>query len=263
MRIRAISQRTRRPAPGWRVRVGTNVVLIGLLLAGMPTAGLAAGIAIAWDDCRSGGGAAIRTNACDSEFGVNEWFASFILDSPLVDAVGVIAIFDLQFAGATIPDWWALQSGGCRVGDLDPVATFVDRPGCIDPWADAGSGATALIQGVNPMQPRGAANQMRIYYAAAVPSAQAVHWAAGTTYHAARLRLTNAHTAGPGACAGCSVDACIVLNAIEIQRLSGPDVVLSDGAAGQNIVKWQGQGPDCAAVPIIHTSWGRLRTLYR
>lgn len=200
---------------------------------------------------------------CDSDFGSQEWFASFTLDAAIVDAIGVVAIFDILHSAPTLPDWWALHSGGCRANELDPFASFIDRPGCADPWEDASLGATALLQGINPTQPRGGANQMRIYYAAAVASSQAVDWAAGTTYHAARLRLTNARTIGAGACVGCAGSACIVLNAIEVQRLSGPDVLLTAAPGGQNIVNWQAAGPDCAPVPARRTSWGSLRTMYR
>lgn len=204
----------------------------------------------------------LQTNACDSNLGTQEWFASLLLDAPLQGVIGLIAVIDFQHSAPSLPDWWALQPGGCRAGEIDPSALFADRPGCADPWASAPSGATALIQGINPTQPRGGANQMRLYYTAAVSSSEAVDWAAGAAYHAVRLSLTHARTTGVGACAGCSGAACVVLNAIEIQRLSGPDVVLSDGG-GQNIVNWQPSAPDCATVPVVRTSWGRLRTLYR
>lgn len=231
-----------------------------LATAGAPAH--AASIALAWDDCRGGSGAASRSDACDSNFGVQEWFASFTLDAPITGAVSVIAIFDLLHSQPALPDWWALQPGGCRAGELDPSAVFADRPGCADPWAGAVPGPVALIQGINPTQPRGGANQMRVYYTAGVASSQARDWAAGTEYHAARLRLSRARTTGAGACAGCTGAACLVLNGIEIQRLSGPDLVLS-ASGGQNIVNWQAGAPDCTPVPVVRTSWGRLRTLYR
>ncbi len=261
MKLATPLPRTRRPLGGRRVSLALALALI-ICCAARTTPCAAASIALAWDECRSGGGALLETNACNSNIGVQEWFASFTLDFPVDDAIGIIAVFDFQHGQGSIPDWWALQPGGCRVGELDPFASFSDRPGCSDPWAMAAGGAIAVIPGINPTQPRGGANQMRIYYSAAVPSAQAVDWAAGTTYHAARLRLTNARTTGASPCAGCSGAACLVLNGIELQRLTGPDVVLSDGG-GQNIVNWQSAGPDCAAVPVHRTSWGRLRTLYR
>lgn len=258
--------RARRSLRGRRVslasRLGLAFACVAFAcLAAAPTAA-ASTIALAWDECRPGGGAQVHVNACDSNLGAQEWFASLLLDAPLSGVIGLIAVIDFQHSAPSLPDWWALQPGGCRVGELDASALFADRPGCADPWAAAPGGATSLIQGINPTQPRGGANQMRLYYTAAVPSSQAVDWAAGTAYHAVRLRLTNARTTGAGACAGCSGAACLVLNGVEVQRLSGPDVVLSDGG-GQNIVNWQPSGQDCATVPVLRTSWGRLRTLYR
>lgn len=239
------------------------MLLAGVLTSGVASPSRAADIALGWNDCRSASGAALRTSGCDSDFGSHELFASFTLDSPIEDAIGIVAVIDVQFGSTGLPDWWALQSGGCRVGELDASALFADRPGCADPWADASLGATALIQGINPTQPRGGANQMRIYYAAAVPSSQVVDWAAGTTYHAVRLRLSNARTTGVGACSGCNTAACIVLNGVELQRLTGPDVVLSGNGSSQHLVNWQGTSPTCASVPVLRTSWGTLRSLYR
>ncbi len=251
----------RRPRKGRRARLWGGALLAAALLASSAPAA-AASIALAWDECRSGGGASLRTSACDTNLGAEEWFASLVLDAPLADVIGVIVVFDLQHSQPALPDWWALQPGGCRAGELDASAAFADRPGCADPWAAAPLGAAALLQGIQPGQPRGGANQMRMYYAAAVPSSQAVGWSAGTAYPAARLRLSRARTTGAGACAGCAEAACLVLNSIEVQRLGGPDVVLTDGG-GQNIVNWQPGAPSCTPVPVLRTSWGRLRTLYR
>lgn len=259
--MHAHAVRARRSLWGRRASLGLLLGLVGACAA--PYAAEAADIAFAWDDCRSGGGAALKTSGCGSDFGSQDLFASFMLDEAIEDAIGVVAVIDVQLGSSGLPDWWALQSGGCRVGELDAIATFTDRPDCADPWADASLGATALLQGITPTQPRGGANQMRIYYAAAVPSAQAVDWAAGTTYHAVRLRLSNAHTTGVGACSGCTTPACIVLNGVELQRLTGPDVVLSGNGSSQHLVNWQGTSPDCAAVPVVRTSWGALRSLYR
>jgi hypothetical protein len=87
-----------------------------------------------------------------------------------------------------------------------------------------------------------------------------------TEMGAFRVTITNAHTTGAGACAGCDVAACLVLQEINLQPLVGtpPDWVRMSQPLKSNYVTWQTGYPSCpASTPTRNHSWGAVKAMYR
>jgi hypothetical protein len=80
------------------------------------------------------------------------------------------------------------------------------------------------------------------------------------------LILVNSSTVDPGACAGCTVPVCIVLNSITLRNLSFQELASLSAPVtpGSNFATWQGgTGANCSAVPAKKTTWGAVKSLYR
>ena len=237
--------------------------LLALLAIAVPRASSAAeALWLGWDDCRSGSGSSNEDFGCGQNDATFDLYCSFQLPAPLTGVIGAEVVVDVQHASPTLPDWWLMGSGGCRQGELLANADFTTGGDCGDPW---GGNAAAEIQGYAAGQPRGAANQARIMAVAGVLPAQAVSLDATTIYNALRIRFRTGKSVGGGSCTGCLTTACLVLNGITVRRMSGPDVVLTVPAPGdQNWATWRGgTGSDCGLVPARAVTWGRIKSLYR
>ena len=100
---------------------------------------------------------------------------------------------------------------------------------------------------------------------------------AGTHVYAFKMLINNAKTVGPGACAGCQDDLCIVLNSILVSQtpgtpegnrfLSNPD--LSQVVSGQGGQWWWNHlepGGTCVGdcpTPARARTWGQIKGIYR
>jgi len=248
-------------------RVAAAAALAALLACGAPLGDARAeeALHLTWRDCWTGAAAVSQEiDACFSNAVVNRLVAGFTLSSPIDSVIAIEAVIDLVHEDPALPAWWHLESGGCREGALDASAALGGLDGCADMWAGHGFG---LIQGYDIGAPRGGANQARIKAVVAVPSQNAVTLAAGTAYAAVVLTLDDRLTTGPGFCAGCGGDACLVLNSILVRRLPGGtgDVFLEVPAAGDgNRATWgPGSAANCAAVPVRSVTWGRIKAFYR
>ncbi len=227
-----------------------------------------AALYLSWTDCGTSGNATQNFNfACDTEAGSEELYCSF--RAPFAtgaDVLGVVAVVDIQHETSPLPDWWQLaKAGGCRSGYLGASGDFTGNSDCVDPWLGQ---AAADVQGYDVGQPRNGTNQARIKVACGVIPALARTLDATHVYYGVKLVIQNARSTGPGTCAGCRQGACLVLNSIEIKRLSGSpggDLFLdTPGPANANWARWQGGvGIDCSVVPARNTTWGRIKSLYR
>lgn len=235
---------------------------LGLVpLAATPRPATAAeGLFLTWDDCPLGATATSnRTFACNSNNGEDDLYCAFSLPSAVNNVVSVEVVVDVQHASPLVPDWWRLDAGGCRPGtDLAVAADFPGRTACSDMWGSATR--TAMIQGYIP-----AANQARIKVTAWVLPQDAVTLDGTSMYYAVRIVVKHDMTTGSPSCTGCDGAACLVLNSIEIGRVSGGNVFLQvPGAGDANWARWQGGlGADCAAVPVRARAWGQLKSQYR
>lgn len=255
---------------------GPSLALLGLLLAPIgllpaTPASCANGIFLSWSDCPLGGSATSNLAvACDANTGENDLLCSFQLDQPTDSVLAVEITIDVQHAQSVLPAWWqfAPLPPGCRSGSLSGRDDVGILSACTNLWQ--GVSAAGGVLSYAPNQPRGLANQARIRVALATIPENARTVQAGVMYYAARVVIDNAMTFDPGACAGCSQPACLVLNAILLGRpprpsgpLEGSLILDQPGLGHPNWVTWQGSGADCMAVPVRRATWGSIKALYR
>lgn len=252
------------PSRGWPLpHRSLGVVAVLLALAAPGPAGAAGGIVqLSWTHCSGSAGATeTLASTCDSNFGGQDLIAAFVPDEAVDSVLAVEIVIDVRFEDATVPPWWQLGVGGCRMGAWTPTSVPPAGDACVDWWnRDLASGF--LYQTGEAWQSPG---QARIAVAFAIPGdTPARHLDAGTQYFAARLRLENL---GTTTCLGCEKDACLVLNSIRLLRVPGQpgeDPVLETPApGGGNWATWQGLAASCASVPARGSTWGRLKGLYR
>jgi hypothetical protein len=241
------------------------------LSAAFPVATRAAeGLYLTWDDCAQGTFTSNRDFACDTNAGTNELYVAFTMPQATDNVRAAEIVIDVQHSSAVLPDWWRLESGGCRWPMFEPTnltaaATFPGRTACLDMWQGASTAPIAEIAGYTVGQPAGGANQVRIKVTVSVLPGNERTLDGSSMYYAARVILTNSLTVGSPSCAGCSGAACLVLNSILIGRAAGGNVFLQTAGAGEaNWALWQGgSGANCAAVPIRNRPWGQVKGLYR
>jgi hypothetical protein len=254
-------------SPARRAALAALVTLLPLL-PGMARA--ASAIYLSWNDC---GPSTVSTQDfdfdCGTELGAEELFCAFRMPFATgADVVGVIAVVDLESFTSPLPDYWRLAKGGtdCRAGYLSCVADFTMNGDCADPWLGQ---AVAEVQAYNEGEPRGGTNQARIKAVAGVVPGLARTLDATSVYYGLKLVFQNTRATGAAQCAGCHDPVCLVLNSIEVKRLTGSPggdlLFLSTPApANGNWAKWQGgTGVDCTLVPARSITWGRVKSLYR
>jgi len=243
------------------------VALLGLLaLSRLSSA--AEGINLFWNDCGAGlRPATNREFACDVNTGSNLLVASFWYSTYVQYQLGSMTVdIDLQSAGATLPAWWGLaQTGMCRSSCLTPVRDL-SPVSCVDPWLGYDAHPVFLYQTTrdNPSMPP---NRAHIYANTATHHSEMFLDPNGENV-AFALRLNNSLTIGSGACEGCSVPVCLVLNSITLANYwhEYPSIYLT-APFENNYVTWQGGaigGAGCpGATPTLNRTWGQIKTLYR
>ena len=226
------------------------------------------GISMNWNDCPGGASSSPDLAfACNTNLGSFPLVCSLALDSTVTDVIGAELVVDLQPSTSVVPDWWRLDgsgAGGCRAGALAASFDFSASPGCTDAWLANGFGGIQSVSIGPPDHPL--MSQARIKAVAAVTSDQAVALGPGVQYGVIELMLSTTKSTGTGACAGCALSACLVLNSILLRRIptTGPDVYLiAPASAASNWATWQGTGANCIAVPTRRPTWGQIKSLYR
>lgn len=221
----------------------------------------ALGINLSWDDCYTGGGAVDKVDACTADFGVNRMIVAIDPGGVIDNVNGAQGIIDIQVDDTAIPDYWRLDTGGCRQGKLaaDPgIGVF----NCPEAWSQVGNAAGGANFALSP-EGHGA-NWGRITWICAVPGV--------VTFDAATLNdwyviAINLNKSGSTTCAGCSTPACIVANEVRLTKppmTPGGDVFIYNAAVGQHVT-WQGGGTlACpASTPAENRTWGQVKHLYR
>lgn len=242
-----------------------------LLVAFASRASALGGLAIRWDRCYGDAGTVNRSFACNTNAGTNTLIASFIIDQDTYSLPrGVQITLGVAAAAEQLPAWWSFQNPGtCRVSSLS--ANFLvpaDAINCADTFSGQGAGGIAAYD-VGAWGPSSA----RIVIAGAAPISPTIGLFAAQEYFLARLRFDNAKTVGAGACAGCAVPLCIVLQSIRLQFNVEPERVLTTplGGMDSHYVTWQGGGAPTsalgtgcpAATPTRRGTWGSVKALYR
>jgi len=233
-----------------------NTTLLALsLLAAAATLASAGGLNLRWSDCAADGGTQNRTFACNTNVGTSAFVGSFVLDQDVQQVNGNESILDIQFADATVPQWWTFRNpGSCRLTALSIAAQ--DGVSCPDPFSGQASMNIATYQ----LGIQGMANWARLLCVNGVQQIHIVDLTGGQEYGLARWTITNAKTVGTGSCGGCTTEATIEFRWANITTDLGlNDTNLTEGAdPGSNFITWQ-------ALPTAtrNTTWGAVKSLYR
>lgn len=237
-----------------------SLLLCVAALAISATVASAAGINMAWNDC---GGPDTKTFACASNTGNNFLFGSFVAPAGVSAMTANEIVIDLQSQSGVIPQWWEFKNTGtCRTTALSISfdGTTSSSGTCVDYWAGQGAGGIGAYQNVNQ-------GRRRVVAVGAVPPNAAGPLEADVEYFSFRLGISNAKTAGTGACGGCLEPVCIVLNSINITQPVGVGDFKIVNPAASNFAVWQGtfsaDGGCPAATPTRSTTWGAVKSLYR
>jgi hypothetical protein len=245
---------------GWTLRKLATVVAYTIAATSASTCAHAAGLSIAWEDCRLGSGLANQAYGCQSELVELQLYPAFVLEADVDSVYAFELVIDVDVAAAELPAWWRMESGGCRANGWSADITAASS--CGDPWQGQG---VAAFQGWLPGEPGGVARHGRLLIAVAASPGTWATLAPDVAWTAARVLLRTNKTL---TCGGCSTPACLVFNSILLRRLPGTSVetvTLSvPESAGAERISWQGgSGADCQSVPARRTTWGAVKSLYR
>src|SRR5690242_4449006 len=181
-----------------------------------------AGINLSWNDCGAFG-TNVTPLTCTSNVGELVMIVSATPPAPLSTAAAHVAVLDLQTTGATLSPWWDMRGDtGCRRVALSAsyVFTFFSFVNCVDAWDSQAIGGFAYDDPLSPGFAMGA-NRARLRVVCARSGSSS--FAAGTEYYLSRIVISKAKTVGLGSCSGCTDDATILLNQVEID--SRPDTI--------------------------------------
>ena len=249
-------------------------LLCGMLLALTAVAASAApGLNLRWQSCFADGGLENRANACTSTLGsAGTLVGSYELGAAgVLGVTGIEIVVDLASAGTSLPEWWKFNAPGgtvgCRGAALAVNPTISGAAvNCFD-WAGGqaagGLAAYRINTSYGPTTARSIAG-----FAVATPT----DVPGATEMFAFNASISMAKTVGTGACAGCAVPVCIVLNSINVVPGTAASTFLGDpaNAPSSNVALWQGgagvtsiRGINCpAATPTRNTTWGSVKSLY-
>ena len=148
-------------------------------LAATPAAA-AAGLSIAWHDCRPplGGGFISQAFGCGSDLAEFPMFPSFSLPSTVDSVYSMELVIDVDVARDPLPAWWAMAPG-CRANGWAADAT--GSPSCVDAWDGLGTGS---FQGWIPGTPGNSSRHARLLVATGVLPQNAVTLLANAAYTA-------------------------------------------------------------------------------
>ena len=238
-----------------------TLLLLGALLALSCSIADAQNLLLGWtttanNDCPSGPlSAANRSIACNNNAGENVLIGSVVAPPGLNEVVGVSVIIEVMsyLQPEPLPDWWRFDPGGCRSGAVALNMAFdpaLNQGNCGNAWAFNAASAFSY-QPNNPYS-----GFCRLTMVGAIAPQLAVPWPAGTEWYLFRLSITNAKTAGTGACGGCSTPAMVAFTYAQINNTAGTgqDAILNQYATAT----WQ-LGP----VPARRASWGQIKSQYR
>jgi hypothetical protein len=233
-------------------------------------ASVAPGIALAWDHCLAQGtGVQNKMFACDTNAGSNLLVGTFELTRPMPGVTAGEVILQVAAASATLPEWWQFHNAGsCRLTALSADALADPADVACPSWSPGNLFvflAAYCPQGGLCIDSPNVPNQARIKIVEAVTQQNATDLLGAQPYFAFNMTISNQTTVGTGACAGCEIPVCIVLNSINVIAGTVENRFISNAAApGANFVTWQGGGPGCpGATPTRNATWGAVKSMYR
>jgi hypothetical protein len=237
-----------------------TLLLTSVLLALTVSVALAGGLNFGWGTvCYTESGVSSVTFACLTNTFAGGWpmTASFVLDAPMADFVGVDVKMEGKSDAASLPDWWKIgNAGDCRTGKATFTAAFggVADDVCLD-WFGA---STLLVTNYT-----WDTNRAHVIWAAAVDAAFPLD--PDVEYYAGQMTVLNSKTVGTGACTGCLTGMKWGLYEVMVSGNVGSVVKFQEPIPGGNAcLDWNHPTVPCAMpVPVRNTTWGQVKSLYR
>lgn len=244
-----------------------RVPAISLALLLVASSAWPASLQLRWNECAGSPGATlVQSFACDANTGSEALVSTITLDTPFRAMIGAEIRLGAILDGGTIPPWWELGNGGCRLGAVAAVnARGAAWTGCASPWPP--SALLVAFGAPDALTP----GRVVLGGGIAVPEADSftVAPSAGGLY---LMTMTIAHTksTGTGACDGCATRACIVLERVGLYSAYEPYPtvyypVINDGVSSVTVL-WQPTDPSDTCplwVPARNRTWGQVKQLYR
>lgn len=257
-----------------------SLALLALLMApGLSLAQPTVSMNLSWDRCAGDGRIVDRTFACDTNTGAETFVGSVVfLDGVERDSLmQIVALVDVTPTSSILPSWWSTYTNGCRLNALVPDWEGLGGASQCLPWF--GDGTPLGVAGILNYYDR-----LVLQLVWALPSGQSASLASGQEYSLFRIRLSHAKSTGTGACAGCTVPACIGFGRLNLDYVPPKPREMIAGT-GLNTVTWQGGyvadypthilpppqqnthvnvlSCTLAPVPARGRTWGTIKSLYR
>lgn len=243
----------------------------------------AAGVNIAWDDCRGGSGLTSKAFSCDTNSGNHVLVVSVRAPEGVNQWVAFESEIILVTTATSLPDWWRLrnqtgQINQCRNGALSASSLALGLTGCLDAYLGSGSGGIGTYQ----VAPQGDVTRSRLLLVFAVPLEQMHELIPNEEYFVAKVVISNIRTVGSPNCAGCGTGACIAVANVKVVQPAGApggDVSVNSPDVS-NLAFWQNAyighpcdpachdpgkpaNTNCAICPTVNATWGRVKAIYR
>lgn len=239
-----------------------SFLLLALALSSLPAFAGGAQSSLAWDKCRIDGGAVLKLFSCDDDDAPEHVaVVSFVLEENLSGFESLAGSIYLMSAEGELPDWWQVWNPGtCREGSLalDVGFSSIPHAACENAWTGTTWG------GVESFTP--AYHGARLTFGFAPVTTRTL--AAGRSYFAARLLVSNARTTGPDACAGCGTPFCLYVEWLDLRGTEGVRAELgADSGIGWNCGDPQGEygcwHDTMCVTSARNRTWGMLKAFYR
>ncbi len=227
-----------------------------------------AGLDLTWNACNTGPGRAseIVFSCQDSQSGAVV-FGCFQLPVQMPHFHGLDVVLDVEVEAPSLPPFWHLELGGCNEYSL---GLSCERPSVIcpissiqSPWGGGGGYPcpSCFITGyeVGVHGP----NRARILMGLTRCDEAALN--ANQNYFGFDLTLVFYYAVEAGGpCVGCSLPATIVWNSGLFRGADGQEVTVTNSGLVSQCVTINGASPGtCAATPVLRTTWGSIKSLYR
>jgi hypothetical protein len=246
------------------------MALAMLLACGLPAFASAAGpLKLRWDACWGDGGVANKAFTCDVNTGSNVLVASLVPNFPTYGVTDIASRVDITVDGGSVPDWWRFRTtGSCRVTSLNAaVAPPLTAVACQD-WSNGTVPPAFLTYTLDTF----VLNTAHVQIVSILPAGLTADFITNGEYYLYSLTLNHVKTVGTGACAGCTLGACIGLQSV---RLNVPPPGLSAGFSAFVLdsdwnTTWQGGifnnsgALNCSlTTPTRNSTWSSVKALYR
>jgi len=230
--------------------------MAGVLLALSATVASAAGVNLAWTNCRGSGGVTANTNLCGTT-GARSMYASFNPPAGLTQLEGEEVYIKYQESvgpAGPVSCWWnysTAPSAADLVGLPNPPvdANGVPTIACANFYFQGKPGLTGAAQGQAP-----SGNQGEIQAILAFQAGQGAAPTAGDTY-AFGFQFKN--SARNTTCTGCSNGVTLTLYRISLTSSVDPRQELTNADIG-NVITYNG-----GFSKIESRTWGAVKALYR